>query len=260
MILAIDTGNTHTVLGCMDDHGKACQILRIETNRNKTDYEYAVEIKQILELAGVDPRSFSGAIISSVVPSVTPLLHQAVRLISGLDALVVGAGVKSGLHLAIGDPGSLAPDLVATAVAAKENYQLPCIIIDMGTATTITVVDRDGKYIGGAILPGVGLSMNALASGTSLLPNIDILPPSKLIATETVDAMKAGILYGSAGAIDGILERYLKELGEGGSIVATGGLSPLICPYCSHKIVIDDQLLLSGLYIIWKKTTASRKK
>ena len=264
MILAIDTGNTHTVIGCINPDGEIAHIMRMESNLYKTEHEDAASMKLILELNGVSLKKIDGAVISSVVPPLTVVLKNAVRLITGVDALVVGAGVKTGLPIMIDDPGTIAADLVATAVAAKEYYPLPCIIIDMGTATTVTVVDQNGRYIGGAILPGVGLSMNALTAETSLLPKIEIVPPNKVIATNTVECMKAGIIFGAAGAIDGVLDRFTESLQATGdeewSIVATGGLAGTICPCCRHQVVMDDNLLLKGLHIIWEKNRGSRKK
>jgi len=185
-----------------------------------------------------------------------------VKIISGIDAMVVGAGIKTGLDIVLDDPGTIAADLVATAVAAKNEYPLPCIIIDMGTATTVTVVDAKGRYIGGAIMPGVRLSMHALADGTSLLPNIEITPPQKTIASNTIDCMKSGIIYGSAGALaDGILDHYIDELGGSvGSVVATGGLASTICPMCRHAITLDSNLLLKGLYVIYQKNKAKKHR
>ncbi len=260
MILAIDTGNTNIVLGCINDQGKVSNILRMETNLRKTEYEYAKDLKMILELTGVDLSAIDGVVISSVVPPLIDTLRRAVKLITGLDALIVGAGIKTGIDIAIDDPGTIAADLVATAVAAKNYYPLPCIIIDMGTATTITVVDAQGRYIGGAITPGVRLSMNALAQGTSLLPNIEIVPPQKVITSNTIDSLKAGIIYGTAGSLDGIIDRYLEVLGADTTIVSTGGLANVICPYCKHKIILDDHLLLKGLYVIWEKNKGKRRK
>ena len=259
MILALDTGNTHIVLLCLEKNGEISHIIRLETNLGKTEYEYATDIKQILELENVDRFGFDGAIIASSVPQIIETLKRAVRIITGIDAMVVGAGVKTGLDIVLDDPSTIAADLVATAVAAKNEYPLPCIIIDMGTATTVTVVDVKGRYIGGAIMPGVRLSMRALASGTSLLPNIEIVPPSKAISSNTIDCMKAGIIYGSAGALDGILDRYIEDLGGSvGSIVATGGLASTICPACRHEITLDNNLLLKGLYVIYKKNIARK--
>ncbi|MDO4418584.1 MAG: type III pantothenate kinase [Eubacteriales bacterium] len=264
MILAIDTGNTHTVIGCISPEGEIMQIVRLESNLYKTEHEYAANMKLILELNGINLRRIEGAVISSVVPPLTVTLKNAVKNLTGIDALVVGAGVKTGLPIMIDDPGTIAADLVATAVAAKEYYPLPCIIIDMGTATTVTVVDQKGRYIGGAIMPGVGLSMNALTAGTSLLPKIEIIPPNKVIATNTVECMKAGIIFGAAGAIDGVLDRFTESLQAVGeeewSIVATGGLAGTICPCCSHPIIMDENLLLKGLFIIWGKNRSARRK
>ena len=253
MILAMDTGNTQTVFGCVRD-GAVAPILRIATDRAETPFGYAAKMKQVFELCGVESSSFEGAIIASVVPPVTDVLVGAVKLLTGLDALVVGAGLKTGLHIAIDDPGTMAADLVATAVAAKEEYPLPCVVVDMGTATTLTVVDGSGRYIGGAILPGVDISMSALNEETSLLPRIEIAPPTRAVATNTVDSMRAGIVYGTAGSLDGLLDRFAQQLGrEPASIVATGGAAALICRYCRHAIRYDETLLLKGLGLIWDR-------
>ena len=264
MILAIDTGNTQTVIGCISPDGEINHIVRMESNPNKTEHEYAASIKLILELNDINLRRIEGAVISSVVPPLTLVLRKAVKIVTGVDALVVGAGVKTGLPIMIDDPGTIAADLVATAVAAKEYYPLPCIIIDMGTATTVTVVDQTGRYISGAIMPGVGLSMNALTAGTSLLPKIEIVPPNKVIATNTVECMKAGIIFGAAGAIDGVLDRFTESLQATGdeewSIVATGGLAGTIIQYCRNPMILDEHLLLKGLHIIWEKNRGSRRK
>ncbi len=259
MILAIDAGNTHTVFGCVHENNAVDPVLRIATDRAETQYGYAAKLKQIFELCGVDTAQFDGAILSSVVPPVTDVLAQAVKLITGLDTLVVGAGLTTGLHISIDDPGTVAADLVATAVAAKEEYPLPCVVIDMGTATTLTVVDEAGRYIGGAILPGVGISMNALTEDTSLLPRIEVTPPQRTIATNTVDSMKSGIVYGTAGAIDGLLDRFAQQLGrEPASVVTTGGLGELICRHCRHSIRYDSELLLKGLGILWNRNRPRR--
>ncbi len=261
MILAIDAGNTHTVLGCIDDNNEVTQTVQISTDITGTAYEYAVRIKAIMELAGIDPNGFEGAIISSVVPQINQVMEKAVRLITGKEALVLGAGVKTGLNIKLDDPGTIAGDLVATAVAAKNYYPLPCIIIDMGTATTITVVDKTGSYLGGSIMPGAGISLEALSNETSLLPSIDFVPPKKVIGTNTIDAMKGGIVYGSAGALDGVIDRYIEELGgEVGSIVATGGMGRIIAPYCRHKIIVDNRMLLKGLGCIYRKATEENAK
>lgn len=254
MILAIDCGNTHITVGCIHEDGGVESSFRIPTDRSETEYGYAAKLGQIFDLQGIDPKSFCGAVISSVVPPLTDVLVRAVRLMTGKTALVVGAGVKTGLHICINDPGTIASDLVAAAVAAKEEYPLPCIIVDMGTATTLTVVDEKSRYIGGAILPGVGLSLAALAEGTALLPDVELQAPRRAIAANTVESMQSGIVYGTAGSIDGLIDRFESELGRpAASIVVTGGIGGVIAPYCKHPMTADETLLLKGLGIIWQK-------
>ena len=254
MILAINSGNTHTTVGCVDQTCRVVSLFQIPTDRCETEFGYAVRIREILSLQGVEMSYVEGAIVSCVVPPVTNTLVRAVRLLIGMPALVVGAGIKTGLQIAINDPGTVASDLVAAAVAAKEEYPLPCVVVDMGTATTLTVVDAKGRYVGGAILPGVELSMNALTQGTALLPNVEITAPKSAIGANTVDCMKSGIVYGTAGAVDGLLDRFLEALDVSpASIVATGGMSATICPHCRHKMHHDPTLLLKGLGAIWKK-------
>lgn len=256
MILAIDGGNTHIAFGCVENGALVGEMFRISTDRHATDFEYVSKIKGVFELYGIDYRAFDGAVLSCVVPPLTAVLKRAVGMLTGLEPLVVGAGVKTGLHIAINDPGTVASDLVAAAVAAKEEYPLPCVIIDMGTATTLTVVDEKGRYVGGAILPGTKLSLGALFEGTALLPHIEIQPPKNVIAANTVDSMKSGIVYGAAGALDGLLDRFEESLdAPPASVVATGGMSRLICPFCRHAITLDDSLLLKGLWLIWKRNT-----
>lgn len=262
MILAVDTGNTHTVMGLIDETKNpvaVTQTIQLQTQIEATDWEYAVKIKEILEMIGIDLSTIQGAIISSVVPEVTIVMRKAITRLTRIEPLVLGAGIKTGLDIKLDDPGTIAGDLVATAVAAKEEYPLPAFIVDMGTATTVTVVDAGGSYIGGCIMPGSGISLAALTSNTSLLPAIDFTAPKKTIGTNTIDAMKGGIVYGSAGALDGILDRYIDSVGECGSIIATGGLGHIIAPYCRHEITIDNHLLLKGLGYIWLKNMRRKK-
>lgn len=259
MILAINVGNTHTVFGAIDGKNVVKPVMELKTDINQTAYGYAAEMAQIFTLSDIDVSKFEGAILSSVVPPVTEVLKKAVKTLAGLDTVVVGAGVKTGLHIMIDDPGTIASDLVATAVAAKEEYPLPCVIVDMGTATTLTVVDEKGRYIGGSIMPGVGVSLKALAAGASLLPDIDVSKPKKAVASSTVDSMKSGVVYGFAGAVDGILDRFDVELGrEPASVVTTGGIASVICPHCKREIQVDEDLLLKGLGIIYAKNKQTK--
>lgn len=254
MILAIDCGNTHTTVGCVDGNRTVTSVFRIPTDRRETEFGYATKIKQILQLHGASLSAIRGAAISCVVPPVTDVLVRAVRLMTGLEALVIGAGVKTGLHLRINDPGTVASDLVVAGVAAKEEYPLPCLIVDMGTATTVSALDAEGKFIGCAILPGAGISLGALTEQTALLPNIELKPPKSPIGTNTVDCMKSGIVYGTAGAVDGLLERFSEALPTPpAAIVATGGIAPQIYSHCRHAITLDEHLLLKGLRLVWDK-------
>ena len=252
MILAIDVGNTNIVLGCIDK-GEILNIVRIQTDSRETAAECAIKLKQLMEFYDIDCRGFEGAIISSVVPQITGALREAVEQISGVRALVVGPGMKTGLNIRLDDPSTLAGDLVAGSVAAMSFYGVPSIVIDMGTATTMVVVDRNKSYLGGAIIPGVTLAYGALADRTSLLPDIAIRQPKKVIASNTVDSMRSGAVYGTAAMLDGMIDKMEAELGEKCTLVATGGLARSIVECCRHDIVYDDDLLLKGLWVLYEK-------
>lgn len=253
MILAIDIGNTHTKLGSVDKDMNVHMLCRIPTDRDDTADGYAARISQILSVKKINPCDFEDVVISSVVPPVTSAIKIAMETMTNKVPKILGQDLVSDLDKDI-PGGIIAPDLDATALAARELYPLPCVIINMGTATTVTVVNENGTYIGGAIMPGVSTSLNALTDKTALLPGIEIKAPSKAIANETVDSMKSGIVYGSAGAIDGIIDHFEAEMQVApASVVATGGLGRLIGEYCRHNITLDDDLLLKGLYRIWEK-------
>ena len=252
MILAIDVGNTNIVLGCIED-GTISSVLRLHTNQHATSFEYTVMLGQLLAFYHVDVKGFEGAILSSVVPPVTEAMKVAVENLTGKSCLVVGPGMKTGMNVRIDDPGTLAGDLVVGSVAAMACYGTPVMVLDMGTATTMVVIDRDGCYRGGAILPGVKLGYAALAAGTSLLPDISITPPKKCIATNTVDSMRSGAVFGTAATVDGMLDRMEEELGYQLKAVATGGLAQAVTPYCKREIVCDNDLLLKGLWVLWEK-------
>lgn len=252
MILAIDVGNTNVVLGCIED-GQIVHVLRAHTNLLATSAEYAISLQQLLSFYHIDPASFEGAILSSVVPPVTEVLEVAVRELTGRPCLVVGPGMKTGLNVRVDDPGTVAGDLVVGSVAAMACYGAPVIVVDMGTATTMVVIDRDGVFRGGAILPGVKLGYRALASGTSLLPEISITAPKKVVATNTVDCMRSGAVFGTAAMIDGLADRMEAELGYPLPLVATGGLAPAVAPFCKREVLCDDNLLLRGLWVLWER-------
>ena len=252
MLLAIDVGNTNIVLGCIDE-GKIHNVVRIHTDTRETEAEYTIKLKEIFYAYDMKPDEFDGAVLSSVVPPVTEALRRAVKLLTGLECMVVGPGIKTGMNIRIDDPGTVAGDLIVGGVAAMHFYGMPVIVMDFGTATTATVIDKNGSFRGGAILPGVKLSYGALAAGTSLLPEISITPPKKCIATNTVDCMRSGAVFGTAAMIDGLIERMEQELGERCSIVATGGLASSIVPYCKREIICDDDLLLRGMWYLYEK-------
>jgi len=253
MLLAIDIGNSNVVIGCLDENNNTTALFRMVTDLKKTEDEYASGMKTILEYNGVDCTGFEGAIICSVVPPLTEIFRIAVEKTVGCKALVVGTGVKTGLNVMIENPASLGSDIVAASVAAMMEYPQPVIVIDMGTATTITVVDKGNRYIGGVIFPGVAPSMNALSSGTSLLQKVPIEAPKKCINSTTTECMQSGAVYGNAAMLDGIIDRFEQELGCKTSKVATGGIAAKIVPHCRNEIVYDENLLLRGLGIIYKK-------
>lgn len=252
MILAVDIGNSNIVLGCFDEN----EILfedRLSTDRDSTVLEYAVIIKTSLEMHHLEYEQITGAIISSVVPSVTENVQQAIFRLIGQQAMVVSPGMKTGLNILLDDPKQLGSDRVADAVGAIGEYPCPLIIVDMGTATTISVIDGQKNFMGGMIIPGLQVSLDSLANRTSQLPHISLEAPKKVIGTNTVDCMKSGIIYSTAGCIDGAIERIEEELGETCTVVSTGGHARKIIPYCHHEILIDPHLLLKGLMTIYKK-------
>ena len=250
MLLAIDMGNTNIEVGVIDEDILFTE--RISTDIEKTELEYAVILKTVMEIHGVEPSGVTGSIISSVVPPLTHIMKQAVRkLCKNIDPMVVGAGLETGLNIKIDDPRTMGADLVVDSVAALDEYGAPSIVVDMGTATTITVIDKNRDYVGGVIIPGVRTSLEALVSNTSQLPRVSLSSPDKYICTNTVESMKSGIINGQAAMVDGMIERFEGELGYRTTVVATGGLSKVIIPKCRHKIILDNALMMKGLRVIY---------
>lgn len=252
MILAIDMGNTNIVIGCIDSD-RTYFVERVTTSHDKTGTEYAINIKNILEIHQIDPARIEGAILSSVVPPLNAAISSAVKKILGYHPMLVGSGIKTGMNIQMDNPKTVGSDLIVDSVAALRDYPCPIIVIDMGTATTVCVVDHSGSYIGGAILPGLQVSLNSLSSKTAQLPSISLDIPKNVIGKNTIDCMRSGIMYGNAGMLDGIIERMEEELGEPATIVATGGLARFVTPLCRHKIIYDEALLLKGLLILYEK-------
>lgn len=251
-ILAVDIGNSNIVIGCVNDH-KVEFVERISTQRNQTDLEYAICCHMVLQLHHIQPESLGGAIISSVVPPLTALLGSAIRKLTGIEALVVGPGIKTGVNILMDQPAEVGSDLVVAAVAAIHDYGAPILIIDMGTATTMTVIDKNRNFIGGLILPGVQLALQSLETGTAQLPRIHLKAPSRVICGNTVDCMQSGLVYGNAAQIDGLIDRMTEEVGYPLTVVASGGLAPLVIEQCKHDVIIDQELLLKGLDILFYK-------
>ena len=254
MVLAADIGNSNVVIGCFEDN-EIKFIERLFTNRNSTALEYAVLIKTVLELNGCAHTPFEGGIVSSVVPALTNVMKQAIEKLIGKPPLVVGPGLKTGLKINLDNAAQLGSDRVADAVAATTYYPCPLITIDMGTATTISVVDQNKNFIGGVIMPGLKISTDALAAKTSQLPHISLDPPRKAIGRNTVDCMRSGIILGTASTVDGLLTRIEEELGQTCTVISTGGLCKLVTPYCKHPVICDELLLLKGLMIIYYKNS-----
>lgn len=252
MLLSVDIGNTNITTGIYDQE-RLLSVARIATDPNKTADSCAVDIKALLELRGIDYRAIDGAVIGSVVPPVGAAVAEAIRLLCGIEPILLGPGIKTGLNIRIDDPGQLGADLAAGAVAAAALYPMPCIIFDLGTATTVSVMDAEGNFLGGAIAAGLRTTLNALASHTAQLPFINIEPPEKVIGTNSVDSMKSGLVIGAAAMMDGMIERIEEELGQKATVVATGGLGGIVVPLCRREIIFNDNLVLEGMRIIYNR-------
>lgn len=252
MILAIDVGNTNIVLGGIDNE-KIYFTVRLSTDRFKSSDEYAVLIKNLMELNGYDPADIEGSIVSTVVPALAATLRTALEKITGHSCMVVGSGLKTGLNILIDNPAQLGSDLVVDAVAAIAEYPTPIMVFDLGTANTLSVIDKKGNYLGGMIMPGVVVGVEAISNRASQLPHISLEAPKRLVGTNTIDCMKSGAIYGNAAMLDGIVERVADELGEMPTVIATGGLARVIVPHCREKIICDDNLMIKGLLIVYNK-------
>lgn len=252
MILAIDVGNTNTVLGCLEQN-RLLFTLRIRSERDKTADEYLLLIDGLLRKKGVEPGALEGGILSSVVPELRTVMASVMEQLTGKPCLVVGSGIKTGLNILTDNPAQLGADLVVDAVASLSKYKPPIVIFDMGTATTLSVIDKNGGYLGGMIIPGLRLSVDALSARAAQLPYIHLGPPERLIGSNTVDCMQAGAIYGNAAMLDGLVDRIEEALGEPVTAVATGGLMGIVHRYCKRKIHYDENLMLEGLNLLYQK-------
>lgn len=252
MLLCTDVGNTHIKFALYEGE-KQLLKLKFSTNPKETEDEFAAGLYAILRINGYNSEDIDGSIISSVVPMVTEALCKAIKKIANVETLVLGPGVKSGLDLRIDNPASLGTDILAMCVAAKELYPCPSIIIGLGTATTIVYLDERKRYCGGAISPGVSISLNALTNNGALLPSVDLTPPKKVISTNTEECIRSGVIIGTACMLDGMIERFNEERGVNSTVIATGGLAQSIVKNCKYDIILNDDLILDGLRFIYKK-------
>ena len=252
MLLAIDIGNTNIVIGCIRDD-RILFKARIATDYTRTSDQYGVEIKSMLEAFGIHKEDISDCIISSVVPPVFHSIRTGVIKVIGKQPMVVGPGLKTGLDIQVDSPAQVGSDRIVIAVAALAEYDAPLILIDLGTATTVEVVTQPRTYLGGVIYPGVKLSLDALTSRAAQLPGLSLDKPKQVIGKNTVDCMRSGMMYGTAAMLDGIIQRIEDELGYTCTLVATGGLAQFVIPLCKREIILEKDLLLKGLNIIYKK-------
>lgn len=252
MLLTLDMGNTNITIGVFAGERLLFES-RVATDHTKMEDQYAIDLMDILRLYRVDARDFTGAVVSSVVPDLDRAVRGAVVKVTGVDPLMVGPGTKTGIDIRLDNPAQLGPDLLVGAVAAVARYGAPCIIWDLGTATTVSVVDASGVFRGGAIMPGVGTSFESLVSRTSLLPRIRMEPPAHVIGPNTIESMQSGAVYGTAAMIEGMCDRIEQELGTPAAVIATGGMGRDVVPHCRRPIVYDDNLLLEGLRLVYEK-------
>ena len=252
MLLAIDIGNTNLVIGCFENDEIKFKA-RIATDRTRTSDQYGVEIKNMMEAYGVQVSDIADCISSSVVAPVVNSVKTGVIKVIGKQPMVVGPGLKTGLNIHMDVPSQVGSDRIVIAVAALAEYKAPLILMDLGTATTIEVVEPDNLYVGGIIFPGVKVSLEALTSRTAQLPGISLDNPKNVIGKNTVDCMRSGMMYGTAAMIDGLVERIETELGHQSTLIATGGMAQFITPLCKREIILEKDLLLKGLNILYKK-------
>ena len=259
MFLAVDAGNTHTVIGVLEGRRASAQW-RLSSGRERTEDEFRFLLRGLLESGGYRAEDFEGAAMSSVVPASASALQSALEHLVG-RVLAVGPGVRTGMAIKIDNPREVGADRVVNSAAARSRYGAPAVVVDFGTAATFDVVDAAGDYIGGVIAPGLEVSMEALVSATAALRRVELTPPRSVVGKGTVEAIQSGLLYGYAGLVDGILERileHLKSLESGGgeaeaAVVATGGIAPVIVPLCRRVSTIDETLTLEGLRLIWER-------
>lgn len=250
MLLAVDVGNTQTHIGCFDG-SELRHSWRLATDGAATCDELALTVKGLCDLRSIEFSGIDAGIVSSVVPR---LAHEYQRMCAGYlqrECLLVGPEIKTGMSIRTESPHEVGADRIANAVAAYERYRAACVVVDFGTAITYDAISDGGEYLGGAIAPGVEISIEALASRAAALPKIDLAEPDAAIGRNTQQSIQAGIAYGFAGQVDGIVHRVSAELGDAAKVIATGGYAPAIAPLCERVDEVDDLLTLTGLHLIW---------
>ena len=252
MVLTVDIGNTNITLGVFDKD-RPIASARLSTNVSETRDEYAAGLLAVLSLHGVTREQVDGAIISSVVPPLNIVLQDAILFAFGVRALIVGPGIKSGINIHCDHPASVGTDLICACVAVNAQYGSPALIVDMGTATKMMVMDKKGTFTGVSIMPGVLMGLRALSDGTAQLPHVSPEGALPLVAKNTADAMRSGVILGHASLIDGMIDRFCAALGGEVPVYATGGMAPLVVGHCRHAITPDEQLVLKGLNILYHK-------
>ncbi|MBE6954572.1 MAG: type III pantothenate kinase [Ruminococcaceae bacterium] len=258
MILAIDIGNSNITIGGVEDE-KIIFEARMATDRIKTSDQYSVELKNLIELFKADLNNIDGCIVASVVPPVSNSFYTAIRKVLGIQPMIVGPGIKTGLNILVDNPAQVGSDLIVAAVAALRVAKPPMAIVDMGTATTITVIDENGAFLGGSICTGVKISMEALTSRTAQLPAISLEQPKRVIGRNTVECMQSGLMVGTAAMLDGLVDRMEEELGQPLTVIATGGIARFVIPMCRREVIYERDLLLKGLAILYKNNVKRRE-